>query len=300
MSVQALGVTSLEVAIVSADPAVRLAAARAFDEAPASWAVSIHESQPEGADVVVLGPDAPGDGIRFDPSKPERMIEDINRAAAPACRTVLVTGAGRGVGCTTLALHLALEMARKRETCFVDLDPDSLTAERLGIDEKHLTWANVGSSDDSLRLAALPVPGGFRVLLSSPEPTPPSGLLARVQGSFERVVVDCPWEVVSDDVLSSVDAGVLVMTATTLGAKRVARTIEDDHDLDWVVVANRLGPGGEATRAALSRAAGRRVALDLPCTPALRNAEQAGRLIATPWSRWKLSVARLAAALENA
>ncbi|HEX3327543.1 MAG TPA: hypothetical protein VHV50_11150, partial [Actinomycetota bacterium] len=61
----------------------------------------------------------------------------------------------------------------------------------------------------------------------------------------------------------------------------------------------RLGRGGETTRRQIEEIVGRKVALELPCCPGLRDAEGKQRLVALRWSRWGQAVIRLGRALER-
>jgi Flp pilus assembly CpaE family ATPase len=293
------------VAVVSRDPTIRRAAAVAFDGAPATWRVELFDSPPEGgADVVVLGPDAAEDGgVRFDPAAPELLVEEVARALGHRdSLTVAVTSAAGGVGTTTVALHLAQALAESAETCVVDLGSDRAVALRLGLgDQAPRTWGDLGPDDASLRRCAVPVPGGFRVLLApgthEPSHVSISDLVVRTGGGFERVVYDVPPGKHQHDALELMRATVLVVSATVVGARRARPLLEAYPGMAWAVVLNRLGPGGETTRSALQRALGHPVALELPCSAALRDVEDGGRLVSSPLSRWRRSVGRLGRAL---
>lgn len=67
----------------------------------------------------------------------------------------------------------------------------------------------------------------------------------------------------------------------------------------WAVVCNRLGPGGEMTRTELERIVEHRIGLELPCTPALRDAEDEGKLLGLRVSRYSRRVVQLARALRS-
>ena len=295
--------TTLNVAVVSRDPHVRLAAASAFDDAPASWSVGLHESPPRDAHVVVFGSDLrdeAGERIVFDPRKD--IVEEVRRSVSEArARVFAIVGAGRGVGATSLALHLAAAAARDHSTCFVDLDLEWGAADRLGIPEGHRSWADA-VDDDSIRLAALPVTAGFRALLAPnevPEDAPDvREVVARAGASFDRVLVDCAshWH----DVIEGADVTVLVVSATPTGTKRAAKLIERHPTARWAVVLNRLGAGGETTRAELHRILGRRATIELPASPALRDAEDDGALLSSAWNRYVRAVTKLLRALETA
>jgi cellulose biosynthesis protein BcsQ len=288
--------STLRVAIVSRDPHIRLQAARAFDAAPASWLVRLYEDEPENADVVVFGPDAAsGDGLIFDPIHPDRLLEEIASLAARA-RVVVVTGGGRGVGVTTIALHLASIWARDHSTCLVDLDPNCGAAYRMGI------GADLGSDDRPRdpELAAVPVPGGFRVLSGGDEPERGSELLESAAHLFDRLVVDGPDGLDMAEVLADVDAAVMVLTPAPTSALRAASILEANDDVKWATVLNRIGPGGEVRREQLERTLGHRIAVELPCTPALRDCEEESKLLTSEFLRWPRRLVDLHRALESA
>jgi hypothetical protein len=260
----------------------RLAIARALDAAPSEWSIEFSSGgcPPSGLCVAAADAlDAPVDAIRFDPQRPNELVPAIaNRLRARSPRVVIVTGASRGCGVTTVALHLAGVIASRCRTCFVDLDRSWGARDRLGLPENALTW---GSGD--LENALLPVAGGFRALISPGDNSPPppdlvQGLVSR----FESVVVDAPDHVQETE---PVRAAVLVVSPTDEGARRARRMLAESPDLPWVCVSNRLGPGGETTRSELERVMGRRFALELPCTPALRDVE-GERLLRSVSHRW--------------
>jgi hypothetical protein len=293
---------SLEVAVVTRDPEARLAAARAFDVAPASWTVSLHHERPDSADVVVLGPDVEGEGIRFDAESAASLVDEIMATTVRTGSVTVVSGVGRGVGCTTVGLHLSAEFARERDTCFVDLDTSFGAADRLGIDGEHLTWSDVDDSPESLQRASLPVQGGFRVLLApthAASPELPVDLLARVAGAFDRVVVDCPWDGPLGPALASAQAAVVVVPASAAGALRLERVVDRFERIPYALVAIRTGPGSDVNKMKFARVSGRSVAVELPCCGRLRDAEDEGRLFTSPFSRWRWSIARLARVLEQ-
>ena len=302
---QILRVAPVKVAVVSRDPGVRMEAARAFDAAPTSWSVTLHHDPPEWADLVVFGVDtASEDGVVFDPARPDGVIDEVQAAlvSRPSAQVVVVTSPSGGTGASTLALHLAAEWAASTSTCLVDLDVASGAAWRLGIKASEArTWDDVDSSRESLLAAALPTRGRFRILLA-PGPAASGdvdGVILRAAGEFERVVVDVPPGPAMQPCLARSGAGVLVIVPTLRCAQRAGEVLERFSTLRWAVVANRLGPGGEAGRAALQRALGRPLAIELPCAPSLRDREDRAELLTTGWSRWRLGVARLARALAE-
>jgi hypothetical protein len=286
----------LRIAVVSNDSNVRLEAARAFDDAPVAWSVSLHTSVPEDADFVVLGPDARGDGIPFDPAEPKRAIDEIkSRVSEGKGAIVVVTSTSGGVGSTSLALHLAAALAPAARIGFIEFAPGA--GLRLGIAPgEHLSWADVDESSESLERCFLPVAPGFRALLAPKDGGDPGVIVKRARSTFDLVVVDAAARS-SSVVLTEADAAVLVMGPSVSQAHLARGIIEEWPDLDWAVVSNRLGRGGETTRAQLADLIGRPVSLELPCCPALRDAEDDGRFVSLAWTRYGRAVARLADAL---
>jgi hypothetical protein len=279
----------MRIAIVSRDEATRRRAAAAFDAAPAGWSVSLHDSAPEEADVVVCGPDAdiPG-ALRFDPAAPGDLVARI-AATKPGARAVAVVGASGGVGTTTLALHLARAFARSGSVCYVERSASCGGRLRLALPEDARRWAGTDGPERS----ALPVPGGFRALLAPPEGTA-EAVPDAARSGFERVVLDAGTAVPEDGprVL------VLVAPPSRAGMHRAGALLDAHPGRRWAVVTNRTGPGGGAGRAALEDALGRRIALQLPCSRGVRDREDEGALL-PEWSRFSWGVTRLARALER-
>ena len=178
---------ALRIAVVSNDPDIRLEAARAFDEAPASWSVSLHTSAPEDVDIVVLGPDAVGDGIPFDPADPKSVVEEIeSRTVAREGPVIVVTSASGGVGATSLALHLAAALAPAVRVGFIELAPGA--ALRLGFaPNEHLTWADLDESSESIARCFLPVAPGFRALLAPEDGGDPGLALKRSRSTLSLI-----------------------------------------------------------------------------------------------------------------
>ena len=285
----------LHIAAVSADDIVRLQLARAFDRAPASWIVSLHETPPADADVVVCGPDRDVEGcVKFDPSNPLALVADIeSRVVKVARRPIFVVGAHGGTGATTLALHLAAIASGY----LFETSAGGVTT-RLNMPSAR-TWTP--DADDEVDLTALPVAPGFRVL---PAPScvtaaDTSRVLAGVLRAFDPVFVDAVPALLPS-LVQPRDVGVLVLAPTRPAAER-GRLILDAHgDVRWAVVTNRLGPGSNMTARRLAAILGRDPSLELPCTPALRDREDEGRLITSPLSPWLWRVKRLWRALAAA
>ncbi len=296
---------SITVALVSRDSEARLAIARAFDAAPQQWDVSLHLDPPAGADVIVWGSDlqaeAPDGAIVFD-GEPESTVARVKaRTARDVSRLYVLTGAGRGVGVTAVAAHLARAASLRFDTCAVDLDGWRGLSDWFSLDPGNsLTWKDIDDSPESARRAAHPVEGGFRLLVG-----PASGdaevedVLDRVLGEFDRVVVDCPWGDGVGRACRNGRAGVMIVPYSAAGAGRAAALLESEADFPWAIALNRLGPGGETTKLSLQREMGRRAAVEFPCTPALRDAADEGRLLMAPWSRFTRRVESLFKALEG-
>ncbi|HVM34939.1 MAG TPA: hypothetical protein VM784_06305 [Actinomycetota bacterium] len=274
----------LRVAIVTRDPAVRTAAAKAFDAAPAAWSVRLCDRLPEGADVVVAGPDVSHEvsGVAFDPADPGRIVDDVARAR-PSVVAASVTGACGGAGATSIALHLAATLG----ACLVDLSEDAAAARRLGIDEVRMF-----AEGDDARGASVPVAPGFRLLSA---PGAPHAVAAAVE-EFDRVVVDCAAAPLPD----AVRPWILVVPPSLPAARRARALMDAERDRSCAIVMNRTGSGGTSTRFALEAILGQRAALWLPPTPSLRDAEDAGRLLTAGWTRWWRGIRRVALALEDA
>ncbi|MDQ4059156.1 MAG: hypothetical protein M3124_08550 [Actinomycetota bacterium] len=287
---------ALHIAVVSDDPTIRLEAARAFDGAPPEWRVTIHTTAPPGADVVVLGPDAGGEGIPFDPDNPQRVIDEIeSMQSASAGAVIAVTAPSGGLGVTSLALHLAAALAPRCSVGYVDLAGGA--GLRMGLEPGgHRTWAEMDDETDSVRLCALPMADGFRALFAPHEGGDGALVVKRARRAFDLVVVDAAIEA-APAVLHDADAAVLVTAPTAPGAHRGAALLEAWPRLDWAPVINRTGPGGETTCSRLAAILQRRVALELPCCAALRDAEDDGRLVSLRWTRYGRAVVRLANAL---
>lgn len=288
----------LKVALVSRDSRERLAVASAFDAAPASWDVSIHADRPSEADVVVLGSDIAEhqrhDGaVLFDPHNPGRAVDLVKEVlAARLTRRYLVTGAGRGVGVTSCALHLAAAFAARADTCLLDLDSEWGLQTWIGFD------STSAKPPDRLPLAAHPVRGGFRVVVARHCEQDPASLQEECAGRFDRLIMDKPSPLGIEDRVDVAGAALVVSAAPSSIAR--ARSIVEQHpQTPWAVVLNRLGPGGEATRTQIERSLGSRVAVELPCTPCLRDAEERGRLLSSRWFRYVRRIDALSRALDR-
>lgn len=291
----------IHVAIVSRSPDTRAAAVAAFDGAPEHWEVTVHE-EIVAADHTVCGPeDAIEGAVVFDPHRPADVLREIERRIpGTASRFFTVSGVGGGSGATTLALHLAAAFGRS--CAYLDLDLEWGAAARFGLDRTAIkTWADVGSSTDDVKRAALPVAPGFRALFA-PRPGPdlpdPRFVLERCRAIFDPVVVDTGSGAgrIGDDV----SACIWVIPATSTGVAKARERIDSFPGQRAALVLSRTGAGGGITKARAADELGRPISLDLPGTPALRDAEDEQRLLVGPWTRYARRVAALARALERA
>lgn len=291
----------IHVAIVSRSPVTRAAAAAAFDGAPEDWEVTVHE-EIVPADHTVCGPeDAIEGAVVFDPRRPTDVLEEIQRRIpGTTSRFFAVSGIGGGSGATTLALHLAAAFGRA--CVYLDLDLEWGAAARFGLDRAAIkTWADIGTSTDDVKRAALPVAPGFRALFAPrPRPDLPDArlVLERSRAIFDPVVVDLGSG--AGPIAMDASACIWVIPATSTGVARARERIGSFPGQRAALVLNRTGAGGGITKARAAEELGHPISLELPGTPALRDAEDEQRLLAGPWTRYARRVAALARALENA
>ena len=229
--------------------------------------------------MVAIGCEVPN-AVPFDPMRPNLVVERVKeRLATTEHRRVTVVAASGGCGATTVALHLAA--AASSGACLVFGGPGTGVAHRLGLDPETVSSTPV------------PVPGGFKVACADKAEL--DTLTAALGDRFASVVVDAGSA--ASSILHTSDACVLVLSPTVPSARAAAGLLQAFPDRPWAVVTNRLGPGGETGSAELQRILGRRIALQLPCSRGLRDAEGEGRLVSS-WSPWWRRVERLARALQ--
>jgi hypothetical protein len=291
------------VAILVKDPALRLRVAEAFDEAPQNWTVSFSDVPAPEADVVVVEDLGAGDGVVFDALQPDRLIPEIQarlrRSLKPSAgRAVAVTGVP-GAGATSIAMHLALIWGRRSETCYLDLDTSWSSAPRLGLPEEAITWAGVKSAE-AVRASSLPIAPGLRALVAPVGGTDleDAKLVRWALKEFQRTVVDLPYARWLPQTADAMDVAVVVMSPCVAHAHRVARMLATISVERIAVVTNRLGRGGETTRAQLESIVGRKIAVELPTFPGLRDVEGRHSLASLTWCRWGRALQRLARAIE--
>lgn len=286
------------VAIVCNDPELRLAVARAFDEAPSQWLVRLFESVPQDADVVVLAPGVDGEGIELDLDAPHDTIAVIESRLAErdSGRLIEVTATGGGTGATSLALHLASFLSGDDPALYVESKTSCGGGLRLGLENGGPSWGDV-EARSPLISSTVPVAAGFRALLA-PETTTavPPDVLGLCRSEFRWVVVDRGASTADPEATLEV----LLLTPTVPSFRRAAARLRDGSGCGRVLVTNRLGPGSELTTAVLGSILGDvPPGVDLPCSPALRDAEDEGRLLPRHATVWSRRVAKLADGLSR-
>ena len=252
--------------------------ARAFDRAPSGWDVSLHDCLVDAADVVVAGPDQdiPG-AIVFDPLRPDKLIEEIRTVAgAVSGRVIAVTSGVPGAGATTVALHLAAIA----QGCAVEIGERGFRT-RLAMHSARS--CSPATEDESLEMRALPVAPGFRVLIDA-APENARDLIGRCRERFETTIVDAPLDTILD--LGKMTAVVVVFPPTRGAAERTAAALHNATQQRPALVTNRLGPGSCTSRAEIERILERKLAIELPCSAAIRDTEDKGELVTTPLSPW--------------
>jgi hypothetical protein len=267
--------------------------ARAFDDAPASWLVSLHDDVPPEADVIVCGREIDIEGaVPFDPQTPQLAIAEVQKRAQARSvgRRIFVCGATGGSGATTLALHLAAA----GRACVVEASGSGVRR-RLELASAR-SWPTATDEEP----APLPVSPGLRVLLAPKSSTIEDArwIVDRAASAFSSVIVDCESRNV-EELVAPGDIGVLVTLPTRPAIERAKEILGVDGPR-WAVVTNRTGPGGCLTRRRLEVLLDQRIAIELPCSAALRDAEDEGGLLTSPMSPWWWKVKRLWRALETA
>lgn len=282
-------------ALHAEDDSKRLALVRAFERAPRTWDVFLW-SGAEDYDVLV------GDGshegaIGFDPADPNKAVSETAAALADTGRALtVVTGARRGCGVSTLALHLSAALSSERDVCLLDLDPDSSLRARLGLSDEVRHW---GHTETGVRGSALPLADGFRILLAPPDQRGDALAVVRAaRQAFEHVVVDAPPSPWRAPVLGASSNAILVVPPSPQGIHHARVALGRHPQCRWSCVVNRVGGGGELTAGEVARRLGKPVTVELPCSALLRDREDDNRLLTAAWSRYFRRATRLAASLR--
>ena len=288
--------TAARIAIVCPDETMRMRAAKAFDAAPIEWTIGLFDQPPHDADLLVRVPGIEGEGIELDLEDPDRTLNEIESRLAHrhAGRVIEVVSTGGGTGCTSLALHLASYLSTEAPALYIECHPERGGRLRLGLEHEGPTWNSVEGPDD-LSAAALPTQGGFRALLAGPEGDELSDRCVRWGRSRHSFVVLDRGPAPP----TAPDATVILLMSASVPSARRALTILEGSDLaPGALIANRLGPGSEATSEMLESVVGRGFTLALPVSPVLRASEDEGRLLARYSTVWSRRVGLLADALS--
>jgi hypothetical protein len=280
------------VALHAVDPSQRLALVRAFETAPATWDVFLWRAGRQFDVRVTDAPESDSD-ILFEPADPDRAVGAVAQALARGNRrTIVVTGARRGCGVTTFALHFAAAAALQRDVVLVDLDPSSSLRARLGLPDDARHWGEQTAS------AGLPHSAGFHLFLAPPDGAgEPSLVLGAAGARADHVIVDAPEERWRDAALDACTSAILVVPPSRQGIAHARKVLASRADVHWSCVVNRLGQGGELTARHVARALEQPVSIDLPCSPYLRDREDDHRLLNERWSRYFRRVARVSVAV---
>lgn len=250
-----------------------------------------------------------------------RLLSQKGPSRRAAAGTVAVLGLRGGTGVTTLAVNLALTLARSspNQVCLVDLSPSSgHGALQLGLRPEPnwsaLALLSVGPGSATIRNYLLSHPAGLYLLAAPFVPIVGEGLrremvmavLTALRENFPNVVVDLPTFLSEGAmaVLENADTILLVTTAdpsalqTTVGTLQVLRP----HAPKVRVILNQTGPDPLPPAEALQRVLKHPVAGTIPFDPSQARALTQGKPLALsdPNGPLAKAVARLAAELEMA
>jgi pilus assembly protein CpaE len=201
-------------------------------------------------------------------------------------KVVTLVGAKGGTGVTTLALHLALSLARQQRKCLL-VDQHSALGDAslyLGTGRHQYSFYELANNTDRLDQELLQ---GFLLrhasglhLLDSPETVdmihkaPPSAIertLAFLVETYSFVVVDCPPGL-SDSTfacMSQSDQVAIVMTAELPSVRNAVRYIEHLEKFGYSsenihVVLNRHSKRGPLSDDRIEKALGRKISVRVP------------------------------------
>jgi pilus assembly protein CpaE len=257
-----------------------------------SFAVSAHP-QPEA---IIAAMRAGCAEYLLKPVQQERVLEGLARVETKQKeksrskvrgKIITLVGAKGGTGVTTLALHLALELAQdgKRKCLLVDQHPALGDASLyLGTGRHQYSFYELASNrdrvdEDLLKGFLLHHSSGLD-LLDSPENVsgilgaPPSAVehtLAFLADTYPFVVVDCPPGL-NDGALACVAVSeqvAIVMTAELPSVRNTVRYIEHLSKLGYAsssiyVVLNRYSKKGPLSDERIEKTLGRQISLRIP------------------------------------
>ena len=230
------------------------------------------------------------------PVQQERVLEGLARVEAKQKeksrsrvrgKIITLIGAKGGTGVTSLALHLALELAQdgKRKTLLVDQHPALGDASLyLGTGRHQYNFYELASNrdrldDDLLKGFLLRHSSGLHLLdspdtVSSIHSAPPSAVehtLAFLADNYPFVVVDCPPGL-NEGSLASVTVSeqvAIVMTAELPSVRNAVRYIDHLGKLGYAsssiyVVLNRYNKKGPLSDERIEKTLGRQISLRVP------------------------------------
>jgi pilus assembly protein CpaE len=254
------------------------------------------------------------------------LLERVNRlltsriARRPAGGTIAVLSLRGGVGVTTLAVNLAVTLARSspNQVCLVDLSPSSgHDALQLGL-RPDPNWSALallasGPGPAAIRNYLLTHPSGVHLLASPFVPVVGGGLspemvravLVALRENFLYLVADLPAVLTEGvmAVLEHADAILLVTAAdpstlqTTVGTLQVLKPYASKVRL----ILNQMGPEPAPPMEALQRVLKHPISGVIPFDPSQARALAQGKPLAlsTPDSPLARAVAHLATELEK-
>lgn len=255
------------------------------------------------------------------------LLEQVNRLLAGRPERPAMHGAGTiamlslrgGVGVTTLAVNLALILARQGDggTCLVDLSPSSGSAAlQLGLrpDPNWSTLSALGTppSPVAVDTCVLGHASGLRLLPAPFTPVVGAGLrreavlgmLTSLKDKYCTVVVDLP-SVLNESTMATLESASaigLVMTSDPPSIQAVLGTLQALRDLvpRVHIILNHTAPGEQAPVQALERVLRQRLSEVIPFDPAQPRALSKGQPLAAsaPDSPLAHSVALLSTRLQ--
>lgn len=230
------------------------------------------------------------------PVQHERVLDGLARVEAKQKKNarsgsrgkvVTLVGAKGGTGVTTLALHLALELARerKRKCLLVDLHPAlGDAALYLGTGSHQYSFYELANNadrlDEELLRGYLQHHNSGLDLLGSPEtmdaihaasPSAVEHALAFLADIYQCVIVDCPPGLTdaTQACISQSEQVAIVMTAELPSVRNTVRYIEHLSRLGYssssiLVVLNRHSKKGPLSDERIEKALGRKISLRVP------------------------------------
>ena len=276
------------IALHALEPSCRLALVRAFETAPSGWDVFLWDGTAP-FDIRVTDAPVSDTDIVFDVDDPEASVERVADALnSKVPRTTVVTGARRGTGVTTLALHLGAAVPGM-DVALLDLDDRSSLRARLGLPDDARDWRAAGG---------LPYSAGFRIFLApSDGDGDAASALRDASKRADHLIVDAPAGPWRDYALKSCSSAILVVPPSHQGIADARRILHQHPEVRWTCVVVRVGAGGELTARHVARDLGHPVAVEFPCSPFLRDREDDHRLLTERWSRYFRRTMRLAASI---